>query len=338
MFSRRAKGLLDFCMAVLCLWTAYHHTPAGALVRKGSAWVFGSRSTARPLLAYYDGVSGTTLAVPVTVPEGSLLHPLTDAEALAWGTHLSLKGLDARAREPVVALATELGIPAARLLDPVEGPVATRRLLTALAGDFPREEARLAALFAGRVPARYAVERVEAEGGVATLEALARQLPPGFEAASVGAAQALALSTAFGLSWPVSQSARVTSPFGERYHPVLGSRRMHTGVDIGVPTGTAVAAVADGVVRRASEDAVNGRVLVLEHGRGVTTAYCHNSELLVAVGQKVSRGQLIARSGNTGRSTGPHLHYQLELAARPVDPLKFRASVPAVSSSQDSMD
>jgi len=331
MFASRARGLLDFCMAVLCVWTAYHHTPAGALVRKASAWAFSTKSTARPLLAYYDGMTGTSLAAPMLAPEVSLVRPLTDAESLAWGTHLALKGLDARAREPSAALALELGIPMDRLLDSVEGPVAARRLHAALEEDFPQEEARLTALFVGRIPARYAQERVVAEGGAPTLESLNRQLPPGFETASVGAAQALALSTAFGLAWPVSESARVSSPFGERYHPVLGMRRMHTGVDLSVPTGTAVSAVAEGVVRRASEDAVNGRVLVLDHGRGVTTAYCHNSELVVRVGERVKRGQLIARSGNTGRSTGPHLHYQLELASRPMDPLKFRASVRAVS-------
>ncbi|WP_141329858.1 M23 family metallopeptidase [Myxococcus sp. AB025B] len=331
MFARQARGLLDFLMAVLCVWTAYHHTPAGALVRKASAWAFSTKSTARPLLAYYDGVTGTSLAAPVLAPEVSIVRPLTDAEALAWGTHLALKGLDARAREPSLALAQELGIPMATLLDPVEGPRVARRLHAALAGDFPQEEARLAALFVGRVPARYAVERVAAEGSAPTLEALNRQLPPGFEGASVGAAQALALSTTFGLGWPVYESARVTSPFGERHHPVLGTRKLHTGVDLGVPVGTEVSAVAEAVVRRASEDAVNGRVLVLDHGRGVTTAYCHNSELLVRVGEKVTRGQLIARSGNTGRSTGPHLHYQLELASRPMDPLKFRATVRAMS-------
>ncbi|WP_342380287.1 M23 family metallopeptidase [Myxococcus stipitatus] len=331
MFSSRARGLLDFCMAVLCVWTAYHHTPAGALVRKASAWAFSTQSTARPLLAFYDGMTGTTLAAPMVAPEVSLVRALTSAEALAWGTHLALKGMDARARAPATALAQEQGISMSMLVDPVEGPVAARRLLSGLADDFPREEARVTAVFVGRVPARYALERAEAEGGALSLEALSRQLPPGFEAASVGAAQALALSTAFGLAWPVSEGARVTSPFGERYHPVLGTRKMHTGVDLGVPTGTAVAAVAEGVVRRASEDAVNGRVLVLDHGRGVTTAYCHNSELLVRVGEQVTRGQLIARSGNTGRSTGPHLHYQLELASRPMDPLKFRASVRTVS-------
>lgn len=331
MFSSRARGLLDFCMAVLCLWAAYHHTPAGALVRRAAAWATGTRSTARPLLAYYDGVSGTSLSVPVVAPQVPLARALTDAEALAWGTHLSLKGLEARAREPALALATELGVPPTALLDPAEGPAAARKLHTALEADFPHEEARLAALFAGRVPARYALERVQAEGGAPTLERLARQLPPGFEGSSVGAAQALALATAFGLAWPVHEGAPVSSPFGERIHPVLGTRKMHTGVDLSVPTGTAVTAVSEAVVRRASEDAVNGRVLVLDHGRGVTTAYCHNSELLVRVGEKVARGQLIARSGNTGRSTGPHLHYQLELAARPVDPLKFRTALRTVA-------
>ena len=327
MFSSRARGLLDFCMAALCLWAAYHHTPAGALVRKGVAWASGTRSTARPLLAYYDGVSGTSVSEPLVAPMLPLARPLTDAEALAWGTHLALKGLEPRARQPALALATELGVSSTALLDVEAGPAAARKLHEALVTDFPGEEARLAALFAGRVPARYALERVRAEGEAPTLERLARQLPPGFEGASVGAAQALALATAFGLAWPVHEAARVTSPFGERIHPVLGTRKLHTGVDLGVPIGTEVVAVAEGVVRRASEDAVNGRVLVLDHGRGVTTAYCHNSELVVAVGQRVERGQLVARSGNTGRSTGPHLHYQLELAARPMDPLKFRTAI-----------
>jgi murein DD-endopeptidase MepM/ murein hydrolase activator NlpD len=326
-FSRNARGLLDFLMASLCLWAAYHHTPAGALVRRGAAWATGTRSTARPLLAYYDGMTGTSLSEPLVAPEAPLARPLTDAEALAWGTHLALKGLDVRARQPVLALATELGVSSTALLDAGEGPAAAKQLHAALEADFPGDEARLTALFAGRVPARYALERVTAEGGVPTLERLAGQLPPGFEGASVGAAQALALATAFGLGWPVHEGARVTSPFGERLHPVLGTRKMHTGVDLSVPTGTSVVAVSAGVVRRASEDAVNGRVLVLDHGRGVTTAYCHNSELVVTVGQRVERGQLIARSGNTGRSTGPHLHYQLELASRPMDPLKFRTTL-----------
>ncbi|KFA94048.1 M23 family metallopeptidase [Archangium violaceum] len=324
MFPRHVRGLLDFSLAILCLWCAWHHTPAGALVRRTSAWVLGSRSTARPLLAYYDGVSGSGVSAPALAPVAPPLRPFTDSEALAYGTHLALKGLSPAARAPAFALAAELGIPSASLLDEIRGPAAARKLHESLASAFPHEESRLTAVFAGPVPARYAVSRVAAEGGAPNLERLSRQLPPGFEDATVAAAQALALATAFGLAWPVPEHTPVTSPFGYRHHPILGTRRLHTGVDLSVRVGTEVRAVAEGTVRRASEDGVNGRVLILDHGRGVTTAYCHNSELRVRPGQRVARGELIALSGNTGRSTGPHLHYQLELSAQPVDPLRFR--------------
>jgi murein DD-endopeptidase MepM/ murein hydrolase activator NlpD len=245
-------------------------------------------------------------------------------EALAYGTHLALKGLSPASRAPALKLAEELGVPPASLLDEARGPAAARTLHEALAESFPQEESRLTAVFAGRVPARYAVERVAAEGGTPSLERLAKQLPPGFEDSTVAAAQALALATAFGLAWPVPEHTPVTSPFGYRMHPVLGTRKLHTGVDLAVRVGTEVHAVSAGTVRRASEDGVNGRVLIVDHGRGVTTAYCHNSELLVRPGQRVKRGELIARSGNTGRSTGPHLHYQLEMSSQPVDPFRFR--------------
>jgi hypothetical protein len=89
-----------------------------------------------------------------------------------------------------------------------------------------------------------------------------------------------------------------------------------------------VHATQGGVVRRASEDALNGRIVIIDHGHGVWTAYCHNSRLLVTVGEPVSAGQVIAESGNTGRSTGPHVHYQLELAHKPIDPLAFKGRTP----------
>ncbi len=332
MFSRNTRGLLDFLMAALCLWAAYHHTPAGALVRRAGAWAFNSRSTARPVLAYFDGVSSSGVTTSALVPEAPPVQLLSESEALAYGTHLALKGLQPKARQHALALATELGVSSEALLDEAQGPVAARKLLESLAGEFPNEEARLAAVFAGRVPARYALDRVSAEGGTPTLERLSRQLPPGFEDATVAANQALALTTAFGLAWPVPESTRVASPFGYRIHPTLGIRKLHTGVDLSVPQGTQVHVVEEGVVRRASEDAVNGRVLIIDHGRGVTTAYCHNSELLVKVGQRVKRGELVSLSGNTGRSTGPHLHYQLELSSQPVDPLRFRAGTRHVAS------
>jgi murein DD-endopeptidase len=334
MFARPARGLLDFCLAVLCLWTAWHHTPAGALVRRGSAWALGRRSTARPLLDYYAlaAPERTVQALSPEVPTPSV-PPATRLEgldALAQGAYLALQDLSPEAREPLLALARQEGLTPDVLLDTARGPAALRRLHERLARDFPDEDSRLAALFAGPVPTRYALARLAAEGDAPSLARIARQLPPGFEEATGAAAQTLALSTAFGLAWPVPEHTRISSPFGYRTHPVLGTRKLHTGVDLAVREGSEVLAVADGVVLRASEDGVNGRVLIVDHGRGVTTAYCHNSELLVAVRQRVRRGELIARSGSTGRSTGPHLHYQLALSSQPVDPLRFRPRSPAV--------
>jgi murein DD-endopeptidase len=93
---------------------------------------------------------------------------------------------------------------------------------------------------------------------------------------------------------------------------------------LSVPEGSDVHATAAGTVIRVSEDALNGKLVIVDHGRGVTTAYCHNSAFRVTLGQVVKEGDVIAYSGNTGRSTGPHVHYQLELAHRPVDPFLFK--------------
>ncbi|MBF5044486.1 M23 family metallopeptidase [Aggregicoccus sp. 17bor-14] len=325
---RSLRGLLDLVMAVLCLWVAYHHTPAGALLRRTAAWMTGTRSTARPLLAYYEGQGAAAILSNALAPTTPPPRTLTRPEALAAGTHLALRALQAQERGPVLSLAAELSIPQATLLDEAQGPAATRKLLAALDPEFPEPEARLVALFAGRTPARYALSR---RGPHPSLEELAAELPPGLSAASAAAAQALALATAYGLAWPLQRSGPVTSAFGMREHPTLGRRMLHAGVDISLPVGTPVYAAEAGVVRRASEDAVNGKVLILEHGNGVTTAYLHASELLAGVGDHVARGALIARSGNTGRSTGPHLHFQLELNGQPMDPMRFRPRTTALA-------
>jgi murein DD-endopeptidase len=318
---RSLRGLLDLTMALLCLWVAWHHTPAGALLRRSAAWVTGTRSTARPLLAYYEGQGAAAILANALAPTAPPPRALTRPDALAAGTHLALRALEPASRGPALALAAELGIPEATLLDEAKGPAAARKLHAALEAEFPEPGTRLVALFAGRTPARFALSR---RGASPTLEQLAAELPPGLGAASSAAFQALALATAYGLAWPVGISGPITSGFGMRQHPVLGKRMLHAGVDISLPIGTPVLAADGGVVRRASEDAVNGRVLILDHGHGVTTAYCHASELVAEVGERVVRGALIARSGNSGRSTGPHLHFQLELNGQPMDPLRFR--------------
>jgi murein DD-endopeptidase MepM/ murein hydrolase activator NlpD len=115
----------------------------------------------------------------------------------------------------------------------------------------------------------------------------------------------------------------ITSHFGVRQSPYLGRPTMHEGIDIGVNIGTRIIASADGIVSFAGDKIGLGRTVELDHGYGLTSIYAHNSSLSVHVGQKIKRGQLICKSGNTGYSTGPHLHYEIRVNGVPVDPLYY---------------
>jgi murein DD-endopeptidase MepM/ murein hydrolase activator NlpD len=124
------------------------------------------------------------------------------------------------------------------------------------------------------------------------------------------------------LLWPVE--GLLTSPFGERDHVMGGGgTKFHAGVDLSVPTGTPVQAAQDGIVLLAGVNGAYGKVIKLEHAHGVTTLYAHNSRLLVHVGQHVKAGQVISLSGSTGRSTGPHVHFEVHKDGLPVDPLSY---------------
>lgn len=115
-------------------------------------------------------------------------------------------------------------------------------------------------------------------------------------------------------------AGRITSGFGERFHPILRHRRMHTGVDFGAPHGAPVRAAAAGVVLLAAYSGGYGNCVILDHGDGRTTLYAHCSVLLVREGQEVRQGQVIARVGSTGLSTGPHLHFEVRVNGTPVNP------------------
>src|SRR5204863_5170186 len=221
--------------------------------------------------------------------------------------------------------AQALAYGAAALLEQTPADVGPR--LQAAAQRLGSDDAALLAIFCGEDAAAYAVEQARSSA----LDDLARALPPRSETCIARAAQAAMLGGAYALGWPLPESVRITSPFGVREYPLIGGRRLHAGIDLGASAGTAVRAVAAGVVRRASSDGINGRILVLDHGRGVVTTYCHNEALLVRDGQHVERGQVIARSGSSGLTTGPHLHYQIDLAGAPADPLRFRAHAPKVA-------
>lgn len=115
----------------------------------------------------------------------------------------------------------------------------------------------------------------------------------------------------------------VTSQFGYRDHPTIGRYAVHAGVDIGADKGTAVCAFADGTVTAVGEDSDFGKYLYIEHANGVTTFYSHCSRISMKEGEQVQVGQKVAEVGSTGKSTGPHLHFEVRLGAVRLDPMHY---------------
>ena len=133
------------------------------------------------------------------------------------------------------------------------------------------------------------------------------------------------------MRYPTSQRYRISSHFNpNRRHPITGRVSPHNGVDFATPTGTPVLAVADGMVTRVLTHPFAGKYIEIEHGGKYVTRYLHLHRFLVRKGESVARGQRIALSGNTGRSTGPHLHFELHVRGRPVNPLT--ADIPRAAS------
>lgn len=118
--------------------------------------------------------------------------------------------------------------------------------------------------------------------------------------------------------WPVS--GRITSPFGWRQHPIFQTRKFHSGLDIAVPTGTPVKAAADGKVIYSGWISGYGNTVIIDHGGGLSSLYAHNSRLTVGVGKWVRQGDIIAKAGSTGFSTGPHVHFEVRQNGEPTDP------------------
>jgi len=121
--------------------------------------------------------------------------------------------------------------------------------------------------------------------------------------------------------WPTR--GWVTSGFGYRKSPFTGLREKHEGWDIGARTGSAVRATADGMITVAGRERGYGKLIEIDHGYGVVTRYGHNSKNLIKVGNEVKRGQIVALVGNTGRSTGPHLHYEVLVNGVPANPKNY---------------
>ena len=119
------------------------------------------------------------------------------------------------------------------------------------------------------------------------------------------------------------EDARMTSDYGDRTHPVLKRRMGHKGVDLAAPTGTPIYATADGFVSKAERYSSYGNFVSIEHGARIQTRYAHMSRIAVADGTFVKKGELIGYVGSTGRSTGPHLHYEVRIDGQAVNPVPY---------------
>ena len=151
-----------------------------------------------------------------------------------------------------------------------------------------------------------------------------RQLFVSWESLDNGAADAVLVRPTISIpSQMPLRGARMTSDYGMRTHPVLGNRRKHNGIDLAVPTGTPVYATADGIVGKAQWFSSYGLYIRVDHGADLETRYAHLSRLAVAAGERVKKGAIIGYVGSTGRSTGPHLHYEVRIDGVAVNPVPY---------------
>ncbi len=163
-------------------------------------------------------------------------------------------------------------------------------------------------------------EREAYEKALAELEESSRKLEAMIRQLQGGSSEALGTGV---FTWPTPGYTTITSPYGMRYHPILKTRKMHTGVDIGAPMSATIVAADSGKVIYAGWMEGYGQVLVIDHGNGLSTLYAHQSAFLVSNGQTVTKGQAIGKVGSTGWSTGPHLHFEVRINGSYTDPMPY---------------
>jgi len=159
--------------------------------------------------------------------------------------------------------------------------------------------------------AKYAQAIAELEQASQEAEAMIRRLQGNSNGSSIGTGS---------YTWPTPGYRSITSPYGMRYHPILKTNKLHTGIDIGAPSGARIVAADGGTVIFSGWLGAYGNAIIIDHGAGISTLYGHQSQLLVSQGQTVVKGQTIGKVGSTGWSTGPHLHFEVRKNGTPVNP------------------
>jgi hypothetical protein len=151
--------------------------------------------------------------------------------------------------------------------------------------------------------------------------ALAREMEPAVGLMVESAEDARARRSAYPSAWPVN--GRFTSGYGYRRSPFNKILKFHSGIDISAPRGTKIRSASSGVVSRAAYTGGYGKLVVVDHGYGVQSAYAHNAQIFVKTDQVVQQGQVIGTVGTTGHSTGPHLHFEVMVDGRKVNPMAY---------------
>lgn len=269
------------------------------------------------------------LAMAVSAVAGawvqSQFHEVRDSSSLRAGSQVEASQLQADyIRESVGALATKVGEVQARLIA-VEG--LGQRVADAAGVNFTEPELH-AALEQSFLESRWSNGTSQlwtAETLGRELDFMARELAAGEERLQMldtMLTQRNGVKEAMPSLTPVDHPFQ-SSSFGWRRHPVTGRHSMHEGLDFAAPRGAPIVAASGGVVTEARYVPGYGKMVEIDHGNGLATRYAHASSISVKLGEVVTKGQQIARVGSTGRSTGPHLHYEVRIAGHPLDPTLF---------------
>jgi len=244
--------------------------------------------------------------------------PLLNPTPTLWSTYTVRQG------DTLSSLAQRWGLPVEYLVASNEG-IDLARLRPGQAIVVPRGGV-LHVVKPGQTLADIARTYEVSEGAIVLANGLSGDPPAGSRILVpsppvVPQAVAAAMGQGRQFAWPAR--GPLTSPFGPRIHPIYNIPSFHAGIDLALPEGTPVYAAAGGRVVLAGTQAGYGLLVVVDHADGYTTYYGHLSRVGVVPGQYVEAGQLIGRSGNTGLSTGPHLHFEIRKDGSPVDPLLF---------------